>query len=475
MTASHIHHSRHKKCLPIVIVSLALWAGFLPGPARAQAPTEVSPTVVAEVQRLLAANGMYLGKLDGKIDSATLAAIGAYQKAAGMPVTGEIDAALLERLRAGVPLPQSAASPATQSQPPPGASEPTEAAAKSTALFRAASDGDISRIKALLAGGANVNAKDTDGWSALVFAAVWDRVAVAKTLLAANADVNAQTKDGMTALMVAAIRGNLEMAELLLSALADKALRNAQGDTAEQMAAEQGHLALAAKLSARLEPGIVFRDCPRCPELVVVPPGEVELGSLAQDMGPFAATGGTPRRVRMGSFALAKRAVTFTEWNACVADGGCTTQPADGSAERGSNASIRVIWEDARKYIAWLSRRTGKQYRLPSEVEWEYAACMGICATLDQGAQEEAGRANAFGLQDLVGGAWEWVEDCWNADHTGAPSDSSARTRGDCGRRVARGGRWNDIPAGARTAFQGQRIGVPADRRVEFRLARSLP
>ena len=154
--------------------------------------------------------------------------------------------------------------------------------------------------------------------------------------------------------------------------------------------------------------------------------------------------------------------VTFDEWEACVRGGGCNGYRPDGGGGwgRGALPVINVSWEDAQAYVSWLSETTGARYRLPSESEWEYAARAGTTTAYHTGstistdqANYESSRGwttpvgtfapNAFGLYDVHGNVWEWVEDCWHDDYRGAPSDGTAWTRGgNCSRRVLRGGSW---------------------------------
>ena len=153
-----------------------------------------------------------------------------------------------------------------------------------------------------------------------------------------------------------------------------------------------------------------------------------------------------------------------------------------------------MSWNDAQDFARRLSQKTGKQYRLPSEAEWEYAARAGSSTKWSFGDNESQlgehawftsnsqnkthpaaqKRPNAFGLYDMNGNVWEWTQDCWNANYSGAPANGSARESGDCGSRVLRGGSWSDFPTYLRSA---SRIGgTPVNRNfgVGFRLARSL-
>ena len=186
-------------------------------------------------------------------------------------------------------------------------------------------------------------------------------------------------------------------------------------------------------------PGTKFRDCPECPELVVVPGGTI----------------GRP-------FAVGVYEVTFGEWDACVSGGGCGEyRPDDEGWGRGRRPVVNVSWEDAKAYVRWLSRKTGEGYRLLSESEWEYVAragtrtkywwgneigrnranCDGCGSRWDSRQTAPVGSfsANGFGLYDVHGNVREWVEDCWD---------------GDCGRRVLRGGSWIFYPRFLRSAYR---------------------
>mgnify|MGYP005844632863 CR=1 FL=1 len=248
------------------------------------------------------------------------------------------------------------------------------------------------------------------------------------------------------------------------------------------------------------KPGEVFQDCPECPEMVVIPAGSFMMGSPSSEPQRDSDEG-PQHRVTIAVFAMAKTEVTFTQWDACVSDGGCSHRPDDRWG-RGDQPVMRVSWNDAQEYVRWLSRKTGEEYKLPSESEWEYAARAGTttrfhtgnCITTDQanfdGDRPASGcpkgrdrsrtvpvvsfPANAFGLHDMHGNVREWVQDCWNDSYRGAPSDGSAWMRGNCGRAVLRGGSWFYFGRGLRSAA---RNGGPRGTRfygVGFRPARSL-
>ena len=237
-----------------------------------------------------------------------------------------------------------------------------------------------------------------------------------------------------------------------------------------------------------LTPGTVFKDCDECPEMVVVPAGTFMMGSNDGDSDEKPVHRVTIPR----PFAVGKYEVTFSEWDACVAARGCSRKPGDSGWGRGRRPAINVDWDDAQEYVKWLSRRTRKSYRLLSEAEWEYAAqggagsqafgkgnanCRG-CGSRWGGKQTApvgSFRANGFGLHDMLGNLWEWGQDCWNESYSGAPSDGSAWTSGDCSRRVLRGGSWYYFPRLVRSAFRDRGWAAGRGSFVGFRISRTHP
>ncbi|MDR2858021.1 MAG: formylglycine-generating enzyme family protein [Novosphingobium sp.] len=247
-----------------------------------------------------------------------------------------------------------------------------------------------------------------------------------------------------------------------------------------------------AQPSAGLAPGTVFRDRPVAPEMVVIPAGTFMMGSPASERGRYGDEG-PQHQVRVPAFAAGKYEVTFAEWDACVADGGCGEyKPDDAGWGRGRRPVINVSWDDAQSYVMWLSRTTGKRYRLLSEAEWEYAARAGTTTAYSTGVSidasqanfEERGlarteavgnyRANGFGLHDVHGNVWEWVQDCWNESYQGAPADGRAQTTGDCSQRVLRGGSWGSNAANLRSALRGGLASGARSSFFGFRVARTL-
>ena len=247
-----------------------------------------------------------------------------------------------------------------------------------------------------------------------------------------------------------------------------------------------------------LKPGDRFKECADCPEMVVVPAGEFMMGSAEDEK--FHQEEESPRhKVRIANaFAVARFEATFEEWDACALVGGCANRQAlDLGWGRGRRPVIFVTWKDAEQYAAWLAWRTGKPYRLLTEAEYEYAAraggdkaypwgdeigkgnanCLGCGSEWNRKQTAPVGSfaANAFGLYDMVGNVWEWVEDCAHLNYDGAPADGSAWTEGgDCGMRVIRGGSWLNPPEPLNAASRGSRPIVDRGENLGFRVGRTL-
>ena len=248
---------------------------------------------------------------------------------------------------------------------------------------------------------------------------------------------------------------------------------------AAKMTAEQ--VALAQDRATRWQPRGArsdFRDCPHCPEMVVVRPGSFMMGSPPSEEDRWDNEGPQHRVTIGAAFAVGVYEVTFSEWEACASAGGCGGyRPHDQRWGRGRRPVINVSWDDAQSYVAWLSGETGESYRLLSESEWEYVAragtqtrywwgddigdnranCDGCGSRWDDDGTAPVGSfaANAFGLHDVHGNVWEWVQDCWNDSYVGAPNDGSAWESGECSRRVLRGGSWYLVPRLLRAADRG--------------------
>lgn len=262
----------------------------------------------------------------------------------------------------------------------------------------------------------------------------------------------------------------------VLAALAIAALFWTTGPTLAQQAGER------------------FRDCPECPEMAVLPPGSFIMGSPAwegahREHETPARRIGIDRRLAVGAYE-----VTFAEWDACVAGGGCGGYSPAAPWGRGRQPVVSVSWFDARSYADWLARRTGRDYRLLTEAEWEYVARAGTTTPFHTGATiatdqanydglstpygagvrgiyrartTEAGAfaPNAFGLYDVHGNAAELVQDCYE-DATGGAT---------CNGRVVRGGSWANGPELLRSAYRGWCAPTLRNHLNGFRVARNTP
>jgi formylglycine-generating enzyme required for sulfatase activity len=293
---------------------------------------------------------------------------------------------------------------------------------------------------------------------------------------------------------------------------------------------------------AKDKPNRSFHDCAACPEMVSIPPGRFTMGvppgEEEREGVPEPRQGrSTPQhRVSIGhAFAIGKFDVTRAEFATFISATGYQTgdskcvvlhkvddrwksdeQPGyswrdPGFPQTDQHPVVCVSWDDAKAYVAWLSRRTGYTYRLPTEAEWEYAARAGsqaprfwgedreqICAyanvadvtnasTLNApvGAKAQCSdgyaftapvgsfQPNQFGLYDMLGNVWQWQEDCWNETYQGAPSDGSAWTTGDCGKRVERGGAWDVNPRYVRSGSRIRDDSVNRNSTFGFRVVRA--
>jgi formylglycine-generating enzyme required for sulfatase activity len=228
------------------------------------------------------------------------------------------------------------------------------------------------------------------------------------------------------------------------------------------------------------------RTLPVEPETAPIEPGTFTMGSEDEDSEK------PPHEVTIGArFSIGKYPVTFAEYDAfCEATG--RQKPDDWGWGRERQPVVNVSWEDAKAYVEWLSETSGKPYRLPSESEWEYCCRAGTTTKYSCGDEitekdanfgEKVGKttevgaypANPWGLHDMHGNVWEWVEDVWRENYDGAPDDGSAWTEGgDQGGSVLRGGSWFDRPYDCRSACRiWDRIRYQVDK-SGFRVARTL-
>ena len=252
---------------------------------------------------------------------------------------------------------------------------------------------------------------------------------------------------------------------------------------------------LEVVVSASGVAGRRFQDCPECPEMVVVPAGSFMQGAPVEEEGSDPTERPVHQVDFATPFAIGTYEVTFEQWDACVAAGGCGGYEPwtyHVGSSRASRPVRELSWHDAQAYVAWLSDHTGEAYRLPSESEWEYAARAGTTTpfhfgetiSTDQAAYDGSiaygdgtvGEtplhtspvgsfpANAWGLHDVHGNVYEWTLDCreWDGDYADAPTDGGASEAGDCDFRSTRGGWFYSPPAEVRSAHR--RLGTPDHR-----------
>lgn len=287
--------------------------------------------------------------------------------------------------------------------------------------------------------------------------------------------------------------------------------------------------AQAAKLSKGEK---TFRDCAECPEIVVIPAGSFDMGSPDSEGGRNDDEGPV-HRVEVAAFGLGKTEITRRQYAAFVNqtrhtdDDKCWTlenskyeERAErnwrkpGYTQKDNHPATCINWNDAKAYSKWLSRKTGKKYRLPTEAEWEYAArsktttarywgahqdeACGYANTADMTAQElipgtalwkvhkcsdkfaytaPVGnfKSNDFSLQDMLGNVWEWVEDSYLDSYKNSPTEGSAQLGSDGMKRVLRGGSWNNDPDNVRAAVRNRNTPETRFNSFGFRIARTLP
>ena len=254
---------------------------------------------------------------------------------------------------------------------------------------------------------------------------------------------------------------------------------------------------LSSAAEHALKAGVSFQECTKgCPEMIVVPAGSFMMGSSLTETGHEPNEGPTHLVTIKEPFAVSKYTLTFDEWDLCARVGNCYKQVGDIGFGRGQQPVIDVRWTDATDYVAWLSKITGKKYRLLSEAEYEYAArggtqpaypwdpdsvkgmanCNGCGSQWDNKQPAPVGSfsANSFGLYDVIGNVIEWVEDCYHSSFDGAPADGSAWTEVGCAKRVVRGGSWMSPPQRLRFAHRSYQSAGITGSGVGFRVARTI-
>ncbi len=268
-----------------------------------------------------------------------------------------------------------------------------------------------------------------------------------------------------------------------------------------------------ALATAACQAAVPFKDCAECPEMVEIPPGTFLMGSPTTE-GRLYANESPQRQVTIKkAFAAAIYDVTFDQWEACVAAGGCNSYwPADQGWDRGKHPVINVSWDDAQSYIRWLNGKVlgvkpdlgslatplaaSGPYRLLTEAEWEYAAragtktayywgetrgvnnanCDGCGSQWDNKSTSPVGSfpPNPFGLYDMAGNVLQWVEDCYHETYAKSPVDGSAWVGGECRARVMRGGSWYNSSYYLRAANRYSNASYFRGMNIGFRVAKTL-
>jgi len=320
--------------------------------------------------------------------------------------------------------------------------------------------------------------------------------AKAKDVAAQQAQRNAATAKNDEAKLQALLGPNLVSKQLEDAATAKKLeeMRQLEARLNQAEAAAKAKAAAAPAQRedvARQNPGTEFKDCVECPAMISVPAGSFTMGTTPTESGRSRDETPQHRVTIARTFAVGKFEVTFSEWDACVADGGCNGyKPLDGGWGRGNHPVVFVSWNDAQSYIAWLRQKTRKPYRLMSEAEWEYAARAATVSAFYWGARANTASAkydssdgtapvgsyppNSFGLHDIAGNVSEWAMDCLNKSYDGAPDDGRAWMTGDCDLHALRGGAWNSPANNLRSANRDWDASGFRVNRNGFRVARGL-
>ncbi len=276
--------------------------------------------------------------------------------------------------------------------------------------------------------------------------------------------------------------------------------------------------AVGASAQAVYGAGSVMKDCSDCPEVVVLPKGHFLMGAPENEIGRKSNEVpqhdvGISANIAIGRFELKRgEFARFAEdsgykteaeqgdgcwlWqNGELNKGAGTSWRNPGFEQSDQHPAVCLSWNDAQAYVKWLSQKTGKTYRLPSEAEWEFAARARSTTRYSFGAEDTrlgefawfskgsdghthpAGekKPNGFGLFDVHGNVWEWTQDCWHDTFINAPTDGTAWTDPVCSRRVFRGGSWGESSRLTRSAA---RVAIAADNRGNFvgvRVVRTMP
>jgi formylglycine-generating enzyme required for sulfatase activity len=237
---------------------------------------------------------------------------------------------------------------------------------------------------------------------------------------------------------------------------------------------------------------VKFKDCPTCPEMISVPTGSFKMG----DAAARPVESGVHDVAIKSPYAAGRLEVSFAEWDQCVSERGCSYKPNDQGWGRDRRPVINVSLTDAISYVKWLSAKTGKTYRLPSEAEWEYLARGGAASRWPWGAKPGDGKANCkdcgsqwggrqsaptgsfagngFGIQDVIGNVWEMTRDCKNETYVDAPTDGQPWLTGDCSFVIVRGASWDTPKTSSYTAVRNWMTTDARHELVGFRVVREL-
>ena len=259
---------------------------------------------------------------------------------------------------------------------------------------------------------------------------------------------------------------------------------------------------LSPEREQSLKPKDSFRECDGCPEMVVMPKGSFTMGTPMTEVDRYKGEDPLHRVTIARSFAVGRFTISFDEWDACLADGGCNGNKGDdGGFGRGRMPAHGINFEAAQAYLAWLSRKVGRTYRLPSESEREYFTRAGTKTAFwfgqtisQQNANYQSGTPygggprgvdskrpvvvdsyapNPFGLYQVHGNYQEWTEDCFNKRYTeDTPTDGAPWLDRDCTKRMVRGGLWNWSADKSRSDYRDDSH-ISAGN--SFRVVRTLP
>ena len=402
-----------------------------------------------------------------------------------------------------------------------------------TVLMHVVNKGFTLMVPPLLEAKADLDMRAPDGATSLFMAAVHGHSEIITLLMEAGADISIRGPKGKTASDVAQVRyGGVEAAKennesaaviallqgkawaeiLEAERLASEARKEAERlareaiKAAARRAAEAAEAA-AAELEARKPRMLKALE----EEMVVIPAGKYRMGSPKKEKERYDDEGPRHRVTISKFFAVSKHEVTrgqyavFAGLTGHSPSGGCSWIDP-GFVQGEDDPVVCVSWGDAQAFVRWLSSETGHDYRLLTESEWEYAARAGtkgpfhFGSTISTISTDQAnyngnhtygnGRkgvyrqrtvpvgsfpSNKFGLHDMHGNVYEWVEDCWHGDYKGAPTDGSAWTSGgSCGYRVLRGGSWNSEPRSLRAANRSRNGTGLRGSNIGFRVARTL-